>query len=257
MESRPYVLAETTWKTVKQTNYEAAILPWGATEAHNFHLPYAADNIQTDYISIESARKAWEKGAKIISLPCIPFGVNTGQLNIKLVINMNPSTQEAVLTDIVDSLCRQGIFKLVIINGHGGNNFRQMIREIQTGFPKMFISTLDWYKILDNKKYFDEPGDHAGEMETSNLMVIAPDLVLPLPEAGKGKERKYKLRGLKEGWVWAQRDWLKISDDTGVGNPERASAEKGINFLDAVTNLIAEYLIELNECKLDDLYEKR
>ncbi|MCK4344643.1 MAG: creatininase family protein, partial [Bacteroidales bacterium] len=45
MESRPYVLSETNWKTVKDQDYEIAILPWGATEAHNFHLPYGIDNI--------------------------------------------------------------------------------------------------------------------------------------------------------------------------------------------------------------------
>jgi creatinine amidohydrolase len=44
--------------------------------------------------------------------------------------------------------------------------------------------------MFDNKKYFDEPGDHAGEMETSMMLAIKPDLVLPLTEAGEGKEKK-------------------------------------------------------------------
>ena len=41
MTGRPYVLAETNWKAVKATDYEVAVLPWGATEAHNYHLPYS------------------------------------------------------------------------------------------------------------------------------------------------------------------------------------------------------------------------
>ena len=104
MSNRPYILAETTWQTTKGNDYEVAILPWGATEAHNYHLPYSTDVIQCDYIAAESARLAWEKKSKVIVLPTVPFGVNTGQLDIKFDINMNPSTQAAVLCDIVDSL---------------------------------------------------------------------------------------------------------------------------------------------------------
>ncbi|MCB0589276.1 MAG: creatininase family protein, partial [Phaeodactylibacter sp.] len=84
MQARPYLLAETNWKTVKDTDYEVAVLPWGATEAHNYHLPYATDNFESQHVAAESARKAWEQGAKVIVLPGIPFGVNTGQLDVKL-----------------------------------------------------------------------------------------------------------------------------------------------------------------------------
>ena len=70
---RPYILAENTWKVVKDEIYKLAVLPWGATEAHNYHLPYATDVIEADHISAESARIAWEKGAKVIVLPTIPL----------------------------------------------------------------------------------------------------------------------------------------------------------------------------------------
>jgi len=255
MKPKPYVLSETNWKTVKDQDYEIAILPWGATEAHNFHLPYGIDNIQSDYIAIESAKIAWEKGVKVIALPSVPFGVNTGQLDIKFCINMNPSTQHTVLIDVVDSLCIQGIKKLLILNGHGGNNFKQSIREIQVDYPEIFLCTLDWWRIMDNEKYFSEPGDHAGEMETSNIMYINPDLALPVSEAGDGQTRNFRLKAIKEGWVWAQREWTKISDDTGVGNPKQATREKGKKFLGAVTNKIAGFLVELDGVRLEDLYE--
>ena len=55
---RPYVLAETTWKTVRENDYSVAILPWGATEAHNYHLPYATDNIQAEQVAIRAAERA-------------------------------------------------------------------------------------------------------------------------------------------------------------------------------------------------------
>lgn len=255
MPCKPYVLAETNWRTVKDTDYKVAILPWGATEAHNYHLPYATDNIEAGYISIEAARKAWEKGAKVVVLPGIPFGINTGQIDIKLCINMNPSTQFAVLKDISDSLYMQGIFKLVIVNGHGGNNFRQFIRELQLQNPNRLIAELDWYKVLDSKKYFDVPGDHADEMETSNMLSIAPELVAPFEQWGEGKERKFNVTGLREGWVWAERKWTKISEDTGVGNPKKATAEKGKKYLEDLTDKIAEFFVEFAECDLDKIYE--
>ena len=104
MAGRPYILAETNWKTVKATDYEVAVLPWGATEAHNYHLPYSTDVVQCDEIAAEAARIAWEREAKVVVLPTVPFGVNTGQLDIKLDLNLNPSTQLAILGDLVEAL---------------------------------------------------------------------------------------------------------------------------------------------------------
>ncbi len=253
---RPYILAETNWKTVKNTDYQVAILPWGATEAHNYHLPYATDTIQADYVAAESARLAWAQGAKVIVLPTVPFGVNTGQFGVKLCINMNPSTQLAVLKDITDVLSRQKIQKLVIMNGHGGNNFKQMIRELYAFYPDIFACALDWYRAANWNLYFDEPGDHAGEMETSAIMKIAPQLVLPLSEAGDGSEKKFAIKALREGWVSSQRLWTSISADTGVGNPHRATPEKAEKYLKAVTENIAEFLVELEKCPISELYEK-
>src|SRR3981081_3616411 len=81
-------------------------------------------------VAEQAAEIAWKQGAKVIVLPTVPFGVNTGQLDLKLAINMNPSTQLAVLTDIASALSGQGVKKLLILNSHGGNDFRQMIREL-------------------------------------------------------------------------------------------------------------------------------
>src|SRR6476469_214843 len=119
MTARPYVLAETTWKTVDPTPYEVAILPWGATEAHNYHLPYGTDNIQAEQVAIRAAELAWSRGARVVVLPVVPFGVNTTQLDIKLTLNINPSTQARLLEDLVLALDGQGIHKLLIVNGHG------------------------------------------------------------------------------------------------------------------------------------------
>ena len=93
---RPYILAETNWKHLKNETIELAVLPWGATEAHSYHLPYGTDIFEGESIAAESARIAWDKGAKVMVLPSIPFGVNTGQSDIYLDINLNPSTQFSI-----------------------------------------------------------------------------------------------------------------------------------------------------------------
>jgi creatinine amidohydrolase len=254
MNARPYLLNEVNWKTVKETNYQVVILPWGATEAHNYHLPYTTDNIQCNYIAAEAARIAWEKGAKIIVMPVIPFGVNSGQLNFKLTINMNPSTQIAIMNDFVGSLAVQGIRKLVILNGHGGNDFKPIIRELQPKFKDVFMVLINWYQAVKWEKYFEDLGDHAAEVETSVMLNIAPGLVAPLSQAGKGQTKKLKFRDKGFDFIWAPRDWEKISSDTGAGNPAKATKEKGAKYLKETIEKIAGFLIELSKTNPDQLY---
>jgi creatinine amidohydrolase len=251
---RPYILAETNWKVVKETDYKLAVLPWGATEAHNYHLPYGTDIIEAENVAAEAARIAWSRGVKLVVLPCIPFGVNTGQFDVKLDINMNPTTQFAVLRDVVDVLNRQGIFKLIILNSHGGNDFRQMIRELGLQFPKMFLSSCNWYQSVDQKQFFENKDDHAGEMETSVMMHFTPHLVRPLSEAGDGSAKKFRINAIREGWAWAERKWLQVTKDTGVGDPRKATAEKGENYFRAVTEKVAEFFREVAETDNKDLY---
>ena len=253
MPGRPYILSETNWKVVKDTAYEVAVLPWGATEAHNFHLPYCTDVVQCDHIAAEAARIAWERDAKVIVLPTVPFGVNTGQVDVKLDLNLNPSTQMAVLQDLVEVLEHQGIPKLVILNGHGGNDFRQMVRELWPRYD-LFMCTADWFRWLD-ASIFEEVGDHAGEMETSLMQIFAPQWVLPLSEAGDGFEHKFKIEALRQGMAWTQRDWMQATADTGIGNPAPASPEKGRRCFADIAAKLSDFLIELAVADLDDLYD--
>jgi len=252
---RPYILAETNWQHLKDAKFDLAILPWGATEAHNYHLPYSTDVIESDYIAAEAARIAWEKGAKMIVLPTIPFGVNTGQTDIYLDINLHPSTQMAILSDVIETLNRQGIYKLLIFNSHGGNNFKPLVRELGVKYPKMFICFSNWFKSMDKNKYFDNQGDHADEMETSLILHLKPELVLPRETWGTGKDKKYKIKAFTEGWVWAERKWSQISEDTGVGNPLLATKEKGERFFKDVTEKMAKLFVDICAADIDDLYE--
>jgi len=255
MPARPYILAETTWSTVRETAYEVAVLPWGATEAHNYHLPYGTDNFETEHIAAAAARQAWEAGARVVVLPNLPFGVQAGQLDIPLCLNLYPSTQAAVLGDLARSLDRQGVRKLVILNGHGGNDFRAMIRELQPQVG-LFLCVAAWYQIVNAAEYFEDLGDHAGEMETSIMLHIAPELVRPLSEAGEGKERRFRIEALRERWAWAPRQWTQVSADTGIGDPGAATPHKGERYTAAVVERLSRFLIELAAADPRDLYEE-
>ena len=253
--TRPYLLSETYWKDVKDTDFELAVLPWGATEAHNYHLPYGTDNIEAEYIAAEAARIAWEKGAKLIVLPNIPFGVNTGQSDIKLDINIYPSTQLVILSDIAENLNRHGIRKLIILNCHGGNDFRTMVRELGAKYPGMFICLCNWFQWRGKEVFFEQNGDHADEMETSLLLYLTPHLVRPLGEAGEGIEKKFKIEALRQGWCWAERRWSQVTEDTGIGNPKAATREKGERFFKAITEEVAAVFVELAASDIRHLYE--
>lgn len=254
---KQFILNETNWKTVQNNKYELAILPWGATEPHNYHLPYGTDYYQSKIISELAAEKAWERGVKVMVLPTIPLGVqNPGQIELPFCLHTRPSTQKMILEDILSSLNLQGINKLLIINGHGGNDYKAMIRELIPQFSSMFIGVTDWYKLLNNENYFDEVGDHAGEMETSIMRYLFPDLVLPLEKAGEGKANKFSIEALNNREVWTPRNWNRVSEDTGIGNPKKATAEKGKKFVDDLTTKIADILFELCITKIENFYNE-
>jgi creatinine amidohydrolase len=251
--ARPWLLAESSWAEVRADPCDLAVLPWGATEAHNYHLPYGTDTIETEFVAAEAARRAAEAGTRVLVLPTIPFGVQSGQLDIPYCINLMPSTQAAILSDIALALEGQGVTRLVLLNGHGGNEFKAMIREVQAA-TSLFLCTVNWYSCVNPAPFFTEPGDHAGELETSVMLHVAPRLVRPLDQAGAGAARVFRVTGLREGWAWAPRQWTSVTSDTGVGNPRAAAPEKGAAFMDAVTSRIASLLTELAAADPADLY---
>src|ERR1700737_3960891 len=116
-----YILAEMSHAAVRSTQWETAVLPFGATEPHNLHMPYGTDNFEVDVIGRKTCEYASQRGAKVLLLPTIPFGMNTNPLKISgpVACSISPTTLLHLLTDLVDSMERQGIRKLVLLNGHG------------------------------------------------------------------------------------------------------------------------------------------
>src|SRR3981081_3747053 len=114
---RPYVLAEQTHDFIRSQRWEVAVLPFGATEPHNLHMPYGTDNYQVEEIGQRACARAYEAGAKVLLLPTMPFGVNTNHLEVPggLALSVRPTTLLAVITDLIESLELQGVKKLVLL----------------------------------------------------------------------------------------------------------------------------------------------
>ena len=79
--------------------------------------------------------------------------------------------------------------------------------------------------------------------------------ILPREKWGKGTEKKNIIKGFSEGWAWAERKWSKISEDTGVGNPEMATPEKGEKYFKAVTKKMAGLLYDISKADIKNLYK--
>ncbi len=277
--NREIDLSVSTYGVARQYKYDVAILPWGATEPHNLHLPYMTDCILSHAVAVDAAERALkEYGVRCMVLPPVMMGSqNPGQRDLPFCIHYHYETQFAILKDIVASLAHQGLRRLLIINGHGGNSFKQMIRDMEAplsspegdtnasktieapsgavgGAP--LIASAEWFKMAPAKDYFDQPGDHADEIETSVMMHYHPELVR-LEEAGEGRSRQFAIPALREGKVWMPRHWTLVTEDTGIGNPALSTAEKGRRFADACADGFAQFLRDFARINSqEDLYEK-
>src|SRR3954469_12119745 len=106
-----WILADQTHAFLRSQRWEVAVLPFGATEPHNLHMPYGTDNFQVEEIGRRACEYAYRAGAKATLLPLIPFGVNTNHLKVPggLACSVKPTTLLSILTDLVDSMERQGV----------------------------------------------------------------------------------------------------------------------------------------------------
>ncbi|MGL5787928.1 MAG: creatininase family protein [Bacteroidales bacterium] len=230
---------------LKHDKYDLAVLPWGATEPHNYHLPYGTDFLLARSVALESARVCAKKDIRVMVLPSVPFGSqNPGQREEPFCIHINTETQKLLLRDIVKSLHYQGLRKLVIMNGHGGNSFQSIVRDLSFEFPDFFIAIINWYAVVPAGNYFQNPDDHAGELETSVMMYYFPGKV-DLSKAGNGKGRPFAIDGLNEGVAWTPRIWNKASRDTGIGDPSLSTAEKGKAYATEVVKKISDFFTDL------------
>lgn len=256
---RPWKLADINYGLVKTQQYEVAVLPLGATEPHNLHLPYGIDTREGDLVGEKICEAAWQRGAKAILLPTVPYGTETNQREFPFSMNINPSTLGAVITDLVHSLTYQGIKKILILNSHGGNDLKALLRELY-GQTDARLFLCNWYAIFADvyREIFAEPDDHAGEMETSFALAYFPELIGRRPDGGftadEGQKAETRFEAVNRGWVSITRPWHLLTTNAGAGNPHQATAEKGERMMTVIVDRISQFLVELSAAPLDERF---
>jgi creatinine amidohydrolase len=250
---REFVLHEANYRQLLAYRPKVAVLPWGATEAHNYHLPCGTDVIEATELATRAAELANGHGAKVIVLPSIPFGNNEQQLDQVATISFRTSTAAAILGDVARSLKAQGIDRLILLNAHGGNEFKPIVRDVQREYGT-FVVVVNFFQMKPEmmKDVFEVADDHAGEMETSVIMHLRPNWV-ELSQAGEGRRLPFAIEGLTQAGVWTPRPWSKVHPDTGSGNPARASAEKGKRFFEAIAREIANVIVAVAKAEKGDV----
>jgi creatinine amidohydrolase len=217
------------------------------------------DIFEGDLVGEKICEAAWQRGAKVILLPTIPYGTQTNQQAFPFALNVNPSTLGALVTDLVDSLTGQGILKIVLLNSHGGNDLKWLLRELFGKSPaKLFLC--NWYQIFQDvyRDIFQESDDHAGEMETSLALAFFPELVARNPDgtlaADAGSKAVTRFEAVNRGWVSITRPWHLLTTNAGAGNPHAATAEKGNRLMEVLVDRLAGFLVELSAAELDDRF---
>lgn len=253
---KPWRLDELNLHEVRARGpWEVAVIPFGATEPHNLHLPYGTDTCQVDRIGDMACERAFGRGARVCLLPAIPYGTESNLMRFPLAMNLQPSTLARVIGDLVDSLETHGIPKIVLLNGHGGNDLKWLLRELHGRVkPKLFLC--NWYKVAtdhDRTLFDGDPGDHAGRAETSLMMAFRPDLVRA-EQADPGAVAKSRFEAVNRGWVEITRPFDLLTTNSGVGAPFPADAETGRKLAGIVAERIADFLVELSASPVDETF---
>ena len=176
-----------------------------------------------------------------------------------LAMNLNPSTLQAVLRDLVDSLARHGVHKLVLLNSHGGNDLKPVLRELYDRTPvRLFLC--NWYQVIADveRELFSQREDHAGEVETSLGLAYFPHLVAREPDgrlaADEGAKQPTRFEAVNRGWVSITRPWHLLTTNSGAGDPHGATAEKAIRMMELLVERLAPFLVELSAAELDERF---
>jgi creatinine amidohydrolase len=253
---RDYLLAEQTHAAVRAVKWQAAVLPFGATEPHNLHMPYGTDTLQVEELGRRACEEAWRQGARVALLPAVPYGVNTNHLKIPggLACSVTPTTLLALISDLVESLSLQGVKKLVLLNGHGGNELKPLTRQLHHR-TDVFLCVCDWYRMAADlyPGIFERPGEHADEVETSLGLAYFPQL-MRMELARDGAARPSRFEAINKGWVSITRPWHLVSESTGLGDPRAATAKKGERLMEALAGRLGGFLAELARAEVDERF---
>jgi creatinine amidohydrolase len=200
-------------------------------------------------LAIAAAARAAEGGARPLVLPTIPIGNNAQQLDQVATLHLSTSTAAALLADIGRSLRQQGFDRLLLLNGHGGNEFKPLVRDLQQQLG-LWVIVANFYQLLPQRRteLFSAPGDHADQSETSLMLHLEPQLV-ELQHAGSGLRRPFEIAAIDQPGVWTPRPWSHVHPDTGSGDPRGATAELGAAYFEALVGALSELIVAIDQAQ--------
>lgn len=257
----PYLLGELTWPEaqLRFKEVDMALLPVGSIEQHGPHLPLDCDSFDAEYLAVKVAENCMDP--KPLVLPLVPYGVSYHHEDFSGTISISPETLSKLVYDIGMSAARHGVTKLVIINGHGGNSPALHFAAQMINRDAHIFTCVDTGETSDPDVYSmaETPNDvHAGEIETSTTLATRPDLV----RLGAAKKfvPKFSSRYLnftsKRSVEWYAYT-SKISQTGVLGDPTKGNAEKGERMWDIMIKRLVEFVEDLKNLSLDEIYQKR
>jgi creatinine amidohydrolase len=256
--SRSALIEELTLPELQAFRPEVVVIPVGSTEQHAYHLPYGTDTWRVAEHCRRAAEVANAAGARVVVMPAMPFGVNSNFTAYPFTVRLRVETLMAVVTDLVTELDRDGIRKILIVNGHGGNVWplRALTRQIHGKIAGM-VAVVDagGYVPEEVSREVWERGEgmHAGEGETSEILFLRPETVrmeAALPPT-VSQPCISTLDAIKATYVkW----WHDFTDTGGVGDPTAASAEKGRRWLEASAEVLGAFLKEFSDAPVGERF---
>jgi len=256
MKMSSYYLGELTWPDVKDflTVHNVAVVPVGSCEQHGPHLPIDTDAYDALWLSLKAA----EKSKCALVAPPIYYGISWHHMDYPGTITLNPHTLEQLAYEVASSLIKHGFKKILFENGHGGNTpaLEAAIQRIKADTNA--FTAIDTVSLIPDfiEKFIETPYDaHAGEFETSTTLANREDLVIK-EKINKPKIKlpasKYTKIGLKETGpkiTWGFRT-KEISETGVIGDPTKATKEKGEKAWKLAIERLADLLTELDKMKI-------
>jgi creatinine amidohydrolase/Fe(II)-dependent formamide hydrolase-like protein len=258
---KDYNLGDLTWPEAQARFREVdiALLPVGSVEQHGPHLPLDTDAFDARRLAEDVALRC-ERPRPLV-LPLIPYGVSYHHDDFPGTISLGPDTLARMVHEIGLDLARHGVTKLVIINGHGGNGPALHFAAQLINRDARIFTCVDTGETSDSdiEAMTETPNDvHAGEVETSTTLFLRPGHV---KSAGvKPAIPKFSSHYLdftsKRGIGWYART-SRISPTGVLGDPTRASREKGEKMWGIMVDHLVQLVEDLKKMTLDEIHQRR
>jgi creatinine amidohydrolase len=230
------------------------VLPTGSTEQHGPHLPVLTDALMAEAVAVQAAELVAGR-ADVLVAPLLPYGCSHHHLPVGGALSATQRAYIAFVVDLAESLARMGGRRLVLLNGHGGNEdaLRVVASELVYERRLDLAVAAASYWTLGGAALGSAPGPvpgHAGNFETSCLLALRPDLVR-LDERFPADEAPRPLAGRSlVGPIPARLPGLWEASAGVTDAAWEADAEAGARAFEAITRATADFLLAFHQAGL-------